>query len=101
MSAARVLGGSRASLMHLRQTCAKRLPFEAGLASISAFVQATGHELAIPMPGHAVSAAEIEQVKADVEKLHRLIKARAPPRAAASPSPFSVSADYFELLPSF
>lgn len=36
-------------------------------------VNATGHTLSIPMPGHPVPAGSVEQVRKDVEKLEALI----------------------------
>ena len=37
-------------------------------------VDASGHVLSIPMPGHAVGAAEAQQVAADVEQLTELVR---------------------------
>ena len=43
------------------------------LRSIFPSVDASGHRVSIPMPGHPVSAAELPQVMSDVERLSGLV----------------------------
>lgn len=49
-------------------------------------VQASGHVMSIPMPGHAVPPAQQEKVQQDIRKLDEMVEVRQPRHQVASES---------------